>query len=223
MFPKAKIATIEQIAPNLCLNRRAGKTGYQLQLPLTLETENERELLSVQIHSPEIALDTIITSAQLNENALNLDIDETILAKDVLDSNPIKLNFKPNPKKVIVEFSSPNVAKPFHAGHLRSTIIGNFISNIKHKVGAEVTRINYLGDWGSQFGLLKLGVDKLKVSDQDLTASPTKTLYDAYVWINREAEINPKLHDEARNEFCKLEAGEQSALEVWSKVVFFNI
>lgn len=202
----------------MVLNRRVGQTGFQLQLPISLETENERELSSVQMHCPEVSLDNVIISSHLSESALNLGVDETVLLKDVLDCNPIKLNFKPHVKKVVVEFSSPNVAKPFHAGHLRSTIIGNFISNIKRKVGADVTRINYLGDWGTQFGLLKLGVDKLKVSDEDLAAAPTKTLYDAYVWINREAETDPKLHDEARNEFCKLEAGDQSALDTWAKV-----
>ena len=62
-------------------------------------------------------------------------------------------------RNVVVEFSSPNIAKPFHIGHLRSTIIGNFVANIHEKVGNSVTRINYLGDWGTQFGLLVAGLE----------------------------------------------------------------
>lgn len=86
-------------------------------------------------------------------------------------------------KKMIVEFSSPNIAKPFHAGHLRSTIIGGFLSNVYQEAGWDVTRMNYLGDWGKQYGVLAVGFNKFG-SEEALVANPIGHLYDVYVKIS---------------------------------------
>jgi arginyl-tRNA synthetase len=86
-------------------------------------------------------------------------------------------------KKIIVEFSSPNIAKPFHAGHLRSTIIGGFLANLYQGAGWDVTRMNYLGDWGKQYGVLALGFERFG-SEEALTANPIGHLYDVYVKIS---------------------------------------
>ncbi|KAF4630871.1 hypothetical protein G7Y89_g7267 [Cudoniella acicularis] len=88
-------------------------------------------------------------------------------------------------KRIIVEFSSPNIAKPFHAGHLRSTIIGGFLSNLYEGSGWDVIRINYLGDWGKQYGLLALGFEKYG-SEEALLADPINHLYEIYVKINKD-------------------------------------
>jgi arginyl-tRNA synthetase len=90
-------------------------------------------------------------------------------------------------KKVVVEFSSPNIAKPFHAGHLRSTIIGGFIANIYEAMGWQAVRLNYLGDWGRQFGLLAVGF-KRHGDWQKLADDPIGHLYDVYVKVNRDAD-----------------------------------
>lgn len=87
-------------------------------------------------------------------------------------------------KKVIVEFSSPNIAKPFHAGHLRSTIIGGFLANLYEGAGWEVIRMNYLGDWGKQYGVLAVGFDRFG-SEQELANNPIGHLYDVYVAISK--------------------------------------
>ena len=86
-------------------------------------------------------------------------------------------------KRVIVEFSSPNIAKPFHAGHLRSTIIGNFIRNVHKACGFDVIGMNYLGDWGKQYGLLAIGYERFG-SEEELQNDAIKHLYDVYVKIN---------------------------------------
>ena len=78
-----------------------------------------------------------------DEYKFNIKLDTEKFVKDVLESDPISLNFEPIGKKVIVEYSSPNIAKPFHVGHLRSTIIGNSIANIKKKLGNNVFKLNY--------------------------------------------------------------------------------
>ena len=86
-------------------------------------------------------------------------------------------------KKVIIEFSSPNIAKPFHAGHLRSTIIGSFLANVHEACGWNVTRMNYLGDWGKQFGLLAVGFEMFG-KEELLAKDPIQHLYEVYVKIN---------------------------------------
>lgn len=87
------------------------------------------------------------------------------------------------PKKIIVEFSSPNIAKPFHAGHLRSTIIGGFLANLYEGAGWDVIRMNYLGDWGKQYGVLAIGFD-LYGSEEELVKNPIGHLYDIYVKVS---------------------------------------
>ncbi|KAI4132791.1 MAG: hypothetical protein LQ338_000495 [Usnochroma carphineum] len=99
-------------------------------------------------------------------------------------------------KRIIVEFSSPNIAKPFHAGHLRSTIIGGFLANLYEAAGWEVIRMNYLGDWGRQFGLLAEAF-RMYGSEEKLQKDPISHLFDIYVEINKiskpeEDEINEK-------------------------------
>ncbi|KAF1973886.1 arginyl-tRNA synthetase [Bimuria novae-zelandiae CBS 107.79] len=89
-------------------------------------------------------------------------------------------------KKLIVDFSSPNIAKPFHAGHLRSTIIGGFLANLYEAAGWDVTRLNYLGDWGKQYGVLAIGFD-LYGSEEELVKNPIGHLYDVYVKISAKA------------------------------------
>ena len=87
-------------------------------------------------------------------------------------------------KKIVVEFSSPNIAKPFHAGHLRSTIIGGFISKLYDTIGWDVLRLNYLGDWGKQYGLLANGY-KYYGSEEELLRDPINHLFNVYVQINK--------------------------------------
>lgn len=89
-------------------------------------------------------------------------------------------------RKIIVEFSSPNIAKPFHAGHLRSTIIGGFIAKLYAAIGWDVWKMNYLGDWGKQYGLLANGYKKYG-SEEELTKDPINHLFDVYVKINRDS------------------------------------
>ncbi|KAI9376089.1 arginyl-tRNA synthetase [Aspergillus egyptiacus] len=86
-------------------------------------------------------------------------------------------------KKMIVEFSSPNIAKPFHAGHLRSTIIGGFLANLYTVVGWDVIKMNYLGDWGKQYGLLANGYKKFG-NEEKLLQDPINHLFDVYVKVN---------------------------------------
>ncbi|MGQ7320354.1 arginine--tRNA ligase [Streptococcus suis] len=117
-------------------------------------------------------------------------------------------------RNVTIDMSSPNIAKPFSVGHLRSTVIGDALANIHGKLGFNPIRINHLGDWGKQFGMLivayKLWGDKTAVE-----ADPISELLKLYVRVNAEAEEKPELDEEARQWFKKLEDGDQEALELW--------
>ncbi|OBZ72384.1 Arginine--tRNA ligase, cytoplasmic [Grifola frondosa] len=125
-------------------------------------------------------------------------------------------------KKVIVEFSSPNIAKPFHAGHLRSTIIGTVISNIYEANGWQVIRMNYLGDWGKQFGLLAVGFERYG-SEEALTENAIMHLYEVYVKVNRDAATEKEngkrevTNELAREVFRKMEAGDEPTLAIWRR------
>ncbi|HEL9625360.1 TPA: arginine--tRNA ligase [Streptococcus suis] len=117
-------------------------------------------------------------------------------------------------RNVTIDMSSPNIAKPFSVGHLRSTVIGDALANIHENLGYKPIRINHLGDWGKQFGMLivayKLWGDKAAVE-----ADPISELLKLYVRINAEAEEKPELDDEARQWFKKLEDGDPEAHELW--------
>lgn len=118
-------------------------------------------------------------------------------------------------KTVIVEFSSPNIAKPFHIGHLFSTAVGNSLSKIYAFLGYKVERINHLGDWGTQFGKLICAYKKWG-NEEEVKKSPMAELTRIYVKFHTEAEADPSLEDEARAEFHKLEEGDKENTKLWS-------
>ena len=119
-------------------------------------------------------------------------------------------------RKVIVEYSSPNIAKPFHIGHIRSTVIGNAIYKLYDATGYDVIRINHLGDYGTQFGKMIVAYRKWG-SEEELAKDPIKTLLGYYTRFHQEAKEDPSLEDEAREAFVRLEAGEPEEVALWKK------
>ncbi|MGN0721680.1 MAG: arginine--tRNA ligase [Anaerovoracaceae bacterium] len=117
-------------------------------------------------------------------------------------------------KTVIVEYSSPNIAKPFHIGHIRSTVIGNSIYKIYDALGYNVIRINHLGDYGTQFGKM-ICAYRHWGNKEDVINEPIKTLLGYYTKFHEEVEKHPELDDEAREIFTKLEHGEPEEVELW--------
>ncbi|MGT2756632.1 arginine--tRNA ligase [Streptococcus ovuberis] len=117
-------------------------------------------------------------------------------------------------KNITLDMSSPNIAKPFSVGHLRSTVIGDAIANLYQKLGYNLIRINHLGDWGKQFGMLIVAY-KLWGNKEAVEANPIDELLKLYVRINAEAEENPELDEQARQWFKKLEDRDPEAWELW--------
>ncbi|MBI3019208.1 MAG: arginine--tRNA ligase [Deltaproteobacteria bacterium] len=119
-------------------------------------------------------------------------------------------------KTILIEYSSPNIAKPFHVGHFRATIIGNSLKKIHEALGYKVIGINYLGDWGTQFGKLIVAYKKWGAKAQ-LKKDPIKYLNSLYIQFHSEAEKNPSLEDEARLWFKKCEEKNKEALALWKE------
>ena len=119
-----------------------------------------------------------------------------------------------NGQKVLLDFSSPNIAKPFSMGHLRSTVIGNALANISEKQGYNAIRINHLGDWGTQFGKLIVAY-KLWGNKEAIEQNPIEELLKIYVKFHEEAEHNADLNEQARQAFKDLEGGNIEAASLW--------
>lgn len=138
-------------------------------------------------------------------------LSEVVRTADRYGSSDIGQN-----RKVIVEYSSPNIAKPFHIGHIRSTVIGNAIFKLYEFLGYDTVRINHLGDYGTQFGKMIVAFRRWG-NRADVEAAPIQTLLGYYVKYHEAAEEDPSLEDEARATFTKLENGapEETALWQW--------
>lgn len=144
-------------------------------------------------------------------------MDKGTFIKNVLETVSPEIPYETKSKKIVIDFSSPNIAKPFHAGHLRSTIIGNFIANVNKYFNNHVTKINYLGDWGTQFGILQYGLKEKNIDLNKLKSDPIKKLYEAYVHANKLSSTDENIKTQARKYFSDIEQGNTN-LENWKKI-----
>ena len=152
---------------------------------------------------------------------LNFYINKDIITKEVL--NQIENN-RDNygkskigkGKNIVIDYSAPNIAKPFHIGHLRSTVIGGALYKIYKHFGYNVTGINHLGDYGTQFGKLIEGY-KLWGKEYYIEENPIDELTKIYIRINNLCKEDEKVLEECRNNFKKLEDGDKYCVELWEK------
>lgn len=199
--------TKKHIAVSLELKRNNNDLELRLPLRTIKELKNDLQHVSSLRDSDNIN-DVQITNSEV-KFVLNKDHVISEVFKD-----PVNTRINQNPTNVIVEFSSPNIAKPFHVGHLRSTIIGNFVSNLLHATNNNVTKMNYLGDWGTQFGFLKVGIDMEKLSEDDIIKSPLECLFKAYV--SAHSSTDPSIPSLAREVFERMENEEDAAeMKTW--------
>uniref|UniRef100_A0A2K5ZCD3 Probable arginine--tRNA ligase, mitochondrial n=1 Tax=Mandrillus leucophaeus TaxID=9568 RepID=A0A2K5ZCD3_MANLE len=188
------------------ISQKEEVADFQLSVDSLLEEDNDHSRPDTQVQAKRLAeklrCDTVVSEISTGQRTVNFKINRELLTKTVLqqvieDGSKYGLKselFSGLPrKKIVVEFSSPNVAKKFHVGHLRSTIIGNFIANLKEALGHQVIRINYLGDWGMQFGKY------------------------VYVQVNKEAADDKSVAKSAQEFFQRLELGDVQALSLWQK------
>ncbi len=165
-------------------------------------------------------VNSLIARAEARGPYLNLFLNRTTvigdIIKDITQSTFEALRSHGEGRTVVIDFSSPNIAKPFGIGHLRSTVIGNALKRIYVFLGYRVIGINHLGDWGTQFGKL-ITAYKSWGDEKELEDNPISFLYDLYVRFHREAEKMPVLEDEAREWFRKLEQGDEDSHRLWKR------
>lgn len=189
-FPVFKLAKTFRKAPNLIAEELAKKE---------FNNENIKKIAKVGPY-----VNFFVDNSKLVESVL------TEAVKDDFGSSHIGVG-----KNVVFDFSSTNIAKPFHIGHLRSTVIGNAIRNIMKYQGFNTTGVNYIGDYGTQFGMMISAY--LKWGDEDkINADPIKELLNLYVKYNKIAKEDESYMDEARDWFDKLEKNDPTAVKLWS-------
>lgn len=161
-----------------------------------------------------------ISNIEVAGGYVNFFVDKTILARNVINDVLSKKDKYGHSnigegKTTIVEFSSPNIAKPFHIGHIRTTVIGNSLYKIYQSQGYNTIRINHLGDYGTQFGKLIVAFKKWG-NENEVKESPISALLKLYVQFHEEVEKDPSLDDEARSWFKKLEEEDEEAVKLWT-------
>ena len=161
-----------------------------------------------------------ITKVEVVGGYLNFFVNKELLAKEVLQEMSNEEEYGKSiigkGKNIVIDYSAPNIAKPFHIGHLRSTVIGASLYKIYKYLGYNVTGINHLGDYGTQFGKLIEGY-KLWGEEYNIEENPIDELTKIYIRINQLCKEDEKVLEECRNNFKKLEDGDSYCVEIWQK------
>jgi len=125
-------------------------------------------------------------------------------------------------KRIVIDFGSPNVAKPMHVGHIRSTVLGDALARIASFLGHEVIRDNHIGDWGTQFGMVIYGWKNL-LDQQSLQRDPLAEIVRIYKETNERATGDPQVREACRQELVKLQAGDKENIDIWNECVAFSM
>ena len=161
-----------------------------------------------------------ITKIEVVGGYLNFFVNKELLANEVLQEVSSNEQYRKaetqNGKNIVIDYSAPNIAKPFHIGHLRSTVIGAALYNIYKYLGYNVTGINHLGDYGTQFGKLIEGYKRWG-TEYNIDENPIDELTKIYIRINQACKEDESILEECRNNFKKLEDGDSYCVELWNR------
>jgi arginyl-tRNA synthetase len=195
---------------------------YTTNLPMRLSKAlNKKPTDIARDISSHFVCDNITAEATL-PGYINFTLGESIITRSI--NTLFDQKHVPNKGRAIVEFSSPNIAKPFTVGHLRSTIIGNAVANLLEETCYSVLRDNHLGDWGTQFGKQIYAIKHLSsLSDIEKRIQqgerPVKVLVELYQEFYNKAQVDEKLEDVAREYFKKLEGGDREMRALWQQCI----
>lgn len=178
---------------------------------------NVKQLNDIDLNGLSLICDEHIPKISIGKSEVSFELGNTRHMIQQTLNDPTSISIDDPPKKYIVEFSSPNIAKPFHVGHLRSTIIGNFLSNLFTRTNNQVIKMNYLGDYGTQFGFLKVGIEMEGLTREDIKKDPLACFFKAYVTANTSSD--PQVAHRAREVFERMENGQDTEdLKQWEEI-----
>ncbi|QQS59478.1 arginine--tRNA ligase [Candidatus Peregrinibacteria bacterium] len=182
------------------------------------EGKNPREVAQNIINN--IPKNTVIENVEIaGPGFINITLDSTFIAEELENFDPTQVLENPNPKRIMVEFGNPNIAKPLHFGHFRGLIIGESLARILRFTSHNVLTDNFIGNWGTQFGKLIVAIRKWG-NNEDIDKNPTEELVKLYRKFHEELEKNPELEKEGAEEFRKMEQDrDEENLKLWEWIV----
>ncbi len=217
-----KVTNIENIYEYIEIPANKDMGDYSLPcFKLAKELKKAPQMIANDIKEKLKINEEIVSKVEVVNGYLNFYINPLAIAGTVLQEfDAKKESFGDskigNNKTIVIDYSSPNIAKPFHIGHLRSTVIGNALYNIYKFLGYNVVGINHLGDYGTQFGKLIEGYKRWG-NEYDIENNPIDELTKIYVRINNLCKEDESVLEECRNNFKKLEDGDKYCTELWQK------
>ncbi len=226
-FAKAGIVLPEGFSPAVVLASDTRFGDYQSNAPMVLAKQlrtNPRALAQQVVDALEVA-DLCEKVSIDGPGFLNFTLSSDTLAAHLLRAvGDDHLGVPPveQPRVIVVDFSAPNIAKPMHVGHIRSTIIGDCLARVARFVGHQVITDNHIGDWGTQFGMILHGWKTL-LDSAALDTNPIAELLRLYKAVNAETKADPAVLDTCRQELVKLQQGDPENREIWERCVALSL
>ena len=216
-FPCFKLAKTMKKSPQQIATEIKEKISFE-DIIYADETIQEKEKMPA--YTDEKKCKDKIIKIDIAGGYLNFYVNNQIMTKEVLEKIEIEKDFckayTPKNKNIVIDYSSPNIAKPFHIGHLKTTVIGGALYNIYKYLGYNVTGVNHLGDYGTQFGKLIEGY-KLWGNEYNLDENPIDKLADIYKRINELCKEDESVLEKCRENFKLLEQGDEYCTKLWQK------
>ena len=219
----SKVVNIDENEIEMSIEKPKGAENGDYAFPcfrLAKTLKKAPQIIATEIKEDIQVDENQITKIEVVSGYLNFFVNKQLLAKEVLQEMAENKEYGKstigNGKNIVIDYSAPNIAKPFHIGHLRSTVIGAALYNIYKYLGYSVTGINHLGDYGTQFGKLIEGY-KLWGNEYNIEENPIDELTKIYIRINQACKEDEKVLENCRNNFKKLEDGDPYCVEIWQK------
>ena len=175
--------------------------------------------------NPRALAEKIVAPAVAGAGFINFTLRHAAVEKqtlDVLRDDRLGVAETESPRRIVIDFGSPNVAKPMHVGHIRSTFLGDALARVAKFLGHEVIRDNHVGDWGTQFGMVIWGWKNL-LDRQALQRNPLAEIVRIYKETNDRASKNPEVREACRQELVKLQASDKENTDIWNECVAFSM